>query len=335
MNKHGATKTPWYKDWPLLAAERVARQVYWSSPRLRSLARRWQARRQPAPQVADRRQFKDYLRNIGVVDGALVMAHTSIAGVCLTEEADSSGKSVNSLLVARQVLDDLLELLGPSGTLVIPAHAIYQGEEESARLQNSKTPVKYDPAATPCAVGLINELFWRRKGVLRSLHPYNSVAACGPLANELLRDNLNDSKPLPHGVHSAYYRFCQKNGMVIGIGIPLGRFLTLLYTAAETLDERWPLPGFFAERQYVVRVEGQDKLYTVRQQSSEYAMYCMCSRKFHRDLLAEDILHQSTVGTLRVDWARSADVLEYLLARNRTSSYPYYWPWLIRKPTHV
>ena len=42
---------------------------------------------------------------------------------------------------------------------------------------------------TPSAVGLVNELFRRQPGVQRSLHPYNTLAARGPLAAELLRQS--------------------------------------------------------------------------------------------------------------------------------------------------
>lgn len=328
-----ARKTPWWKDWPLLAAERIARQVYWNSPALRRWVKRVRANRPPRPQVADREALKRHLKEIGVTEGALVMAHTAVTGLCLTSGPAPVLPRANVLATANQLVDDLLELVGPSGTLVMPTHAAYQNEETFVAPAANSPPIRYDPATTPCGVGLANEVFWRRKGSQRSLHPYNMVAARGPLAAELLRDNLNDSKPLPHGIHSAYYRFCQRNGLVVSVGVSLARSMTLIHVAEETRDQQWPIKDFFMERQYVVNVDGRDKTYVVREHRPEYAMFCICERKLMRDLVGEGILHEGTVGTVQVGWAHSAEVVAYILDRNRTSPYPYYWPWLMRKPS--
>jgi aminoglycoside 3-N-acetyltransferase len=315
----------------LLAAERLARQVFWTSPRLRSWARRWQSAQKPAAQVAGREELKRHLRQIGVRDGALVMAHTSVTGLQLTELGRPDSPPERAVVVAAELVDDLLELVGPTGTLAMPSHAAHQWHNEYAWPVEGEPPQLYDPQRTPCGVGLANELFWRRKSVLRSLHPHNSLAATGPLAAELLHNNLNEHKPLPHGVYSGYYRFCQMNGLVISIGVPLGRYLTLIHVAEEVRDGRWPISDFFADRPYVVRIDGEDRPFVVRQHRLEYGMYCLCMRKLHRDLLAAGILHEGTVGSVRVDWARAREVFDYMMSRNARTPYPYYWPWLVRR----
>ena len=330
MSETSAKKTPFWIDTLLLAAELAARNVYWRMPRLRAWVKRRQAGRRRTPQTADREELKKHLRSIGVTEGALVMAHTSTSGLSLTERSASAGKPANSLLVARQLLDDLLELVGESGTLVMPTHALYQSENQGVRGEDPARSVVYDPTSTPCGVGLANELFWRRKGVQRSLHPYNTLAACGPLATELLHDNLNDAKPLAHGVHSAYYRFCLHDGLIISVGVPLGRYMTLVHTAEDVRDRGWQVPGFFEEKRYLVRAEGREKEWTVRQSRPAYGMFCLCMRKFIRDLLREGILHEGAVGSVRVDWAHAREVFEFLMQRNRLSPYPYYGSWLVK-----
>ncbi len=268
---------------------------------------------------------------MGVRKGALVMAHTSVSGLRLTEGANPENACSHGALVAKQLVDDLLELVGEEGSLVMPTHARYQSEDEYGLHADPEHVIRYDPAKTPSAVGLANELFWRRKGVQRSLHPYNMLAACGPMAAELLRDNLNRSKPLPHGIHSGYYRFCQNGGLVISIGVPLGPYLTLIHVAEEVRDEAWPIKNFFEEKRYLVRVNGCDETHVVRQHRLEYSMFCLCMRKVARDLAGAGILHEATVGTVRVGWADSRRVFEYFMSRNQNSTYPYYWPWLARK----
>lgn len=330
MSETSAKKTPFWIDALLLAVELAARQVYWRLPRLRAWVKRRRAGRRRTPQTADREELKKHLRSIGVTEGTLVMAHTSTSGLSLTERSVSARKPTNSLLVARQLLDDLLELVGESGTLVMPTHALYQHDNQGVRSEDLARPVVYDPTSTPCGVGLANELFWRRKGVQRSLHPYNTLAACGPLATELLHDNLNDAKPLAHGVHSAYYRFCLHDGLIISVGVPLGRYMTLVHTAEDVRDREWQVPGFFEEKRYLVRAEGREKEWTVRQSRPVYRMFSLCMRKFIRDLLREGILHEGAVGSVRVDWAHAREVFEFLMQRNRLSPYPYYGSWLVK-----
>lgn len=324
-------KTPPWKDWLLLAGELAARQIYWRSPRLRAWVKRRRSHRRHPLQIADREKLKEYLRSIGVVEGALVMAHTSTAGLKITTQApgpsaaegDRGSSTTNPLQVTRHLLDDLQELVGESGTLVMPTNAAYQSQNEYCGPADG-TLQRYDPTSTPCAVGLANELFWRSPGTQRSLHPYNMLAARGPLAAELLHDNLNEHKPLPHGIYSGYYRFCQKNGLVISIGVPLGLYMTLIHTAEDVRDQEWPVPGFFEEKRYLVRVESETKEWTVRQRRIVYGKFCFCIRKFVRDLLREGILHEGVVGSVRVDWARARDVFDFLMHRNRLSPYPYY-----------
>lgn len=314
----------------MLAGERLSRQVYWSVPWLRSAAKRWRAGRQPPAQRVVRTDLKTYLREIGLVDGALVMAHTSVSGLVLSDSDDSqTGRGL--VAAAAQLVDDLLELVGPSGTLVMPSHAVYQSKNEDAEPPEETRPQRYDPRRTPCDVGLANELFWRRPGVLRSHHPRNTLAACGPCASELMQDNLNDRKPLAHGVDSGYYRFCQKNGLVVSVGIPLGRYMTLVHVAEDVRDEQWRVRDFFVDRKYLVRIGEEDRLCVVRMVRPEYSKFCLCMRKVVRDLLVEGILHEGSCQGVRVDWARADEVLDYMMRRNRRSSYPYFLTSLVWK----
>jgi len=329
-SKKQTKKTPAWKDALLLAAELSAKQLYWRLPWTKALAKRFAVRSAPTVQTADRKEFKQHLRQIGVVDGALVMVHTSIFGLTFTEGPEAQRNAPNLISTASRLVDDLMELAGPTGTLVMPTHAIYQTEDNYGLDADPSNPTKYNPATTPCGVGLANELFRRRKGVKRSLYPYNMVAVHGPLADELLKDNLNDSKPLPHGIYSPYYRFCQRNGLVVSIGVPLGQCITLVHTAEDVRDEQWSIKDFFEEKRYIVRIDGCDRMVIVRHQRPEYTMFCRCRHKCIRDLVGEGIIHEGMVGTVRVDWAHSREVFDYLMSRNRHRPYPFYCTWLVR-----
>jgi len=306
--------------------EWTARQIYWRSPWLRGWIKRAKTRSQPTTQVADKADLIAYLKSIGVNAGSLVMAHTSVSGLSLDPTATTTVSLQNSLRVAQELVNLLKELVGSEGTLVMPTHPLYKAHSTSQQLEG---PPVYNPLSTPCGVGLANEIFWRQAGTQRSIFPHNTLAACGPLAAELLRDNLHDKKPLPHGEDSGYYRFCQRNGLLISVGIPLASCFTLVHVAEESRDGDWPVKDFFEEREYLIRSHGVDRPVTIRKTRSDFMKFSFCLRKLHRDLLRAGILHEGTVGTMRVDWASSAEIIQFISQRNRSSTYPYFGTFMV------
>jgi hypothetical protein len=156
------------------------------------------------------------------------------------------------------------------------------------------------------------------------------LAARGPLADELLRDNLNERKPSPHGVDSGYYRFCQRNGLVVSIGVPLRDCLTLARVVEEVRSD-WPIKDFFSEHRYRVVQDGTAKEWAVRLTRDNYDKFCHCGKKMGRDLKTEGVIHEGNVGTVRVDWARAGEIYEFFRRKSANQPYPYYGLWLVRK----
>ncbi|HEX7002602.1 MAG TPA: AAC(3) family N-acetyltransferase [Trueperaceae bacterium] len=139
------------------------------------------------------------LRNAGLESGQTVLVHSSLS---------SLGWVVGGPVA---VIEALLIVLGPSGTLAMPSH---NGENCDPSLwQNPPVPREwwqtiresmppFDPEKTPTrGVGVIAEAFRSWPGVKRSVHPTVSFAALGPrasliTANHDLEDALGDGSPL-------------------------------------------------------------------------------------------------------------------------------------------
>jgi aminoglycoside 3-N-acetyltransferase len=140
------------------------------------------------------------LERLGVRRGGVLMVHASLSGSGLAPAA---------------VCDTLLDVLGPDGTLVVPAftpensdssrayrdHTAGMTEAEKAVFRASMPP--FEPDATPCSptVGALAEHVRTTPGAVRSLHPQTSFAALGPRAAELLADHdphchLGERSPL-------------------------------------------------------------------------------------------------------------------------------------------
>jgi len=311
-------------DAVLMALEIIARQTYFRFP---ALVERFSApRSRPAgpPQQATLGELRDVLDRLGVRPGALAMVHTSVRGASLVDDKAGGRNLISPAGVAAGLLSLLLDLVGDTGTLVMPTHPAYQdGRRHLSGGEESDSLVRYDPLKTPCHVGLTNELFRRLPGAQRSMHPLQSVSARGPQASELLQNNLNDSRPLPHGVDSAYYRICQKRGLVVSIGVPLLEYFTLIHTAEDVRDSEWPIRDFFRERRFRVRSGPDEAEWVVRERRPLFAR-SYCEGQLHRDFLREGILHEGKAGSLRVDFARANEVFEYLMWRNKGNTYPYF-----------
>lgn len=99
------------------------------------------------------------LRSAGARPGDALMLHSHLPAFGLADPAE---------LVAAA-----LDLLGPSGTLVMPAFTLSFG----------RTRV-FDRERTPSETGVLTERFRLRPGTRRSLHPFHSICAAGGRAGE-------------------------------------------------------------------------------------------------------------------------------------------------------
>jgi aminoglycoside 3-N-acetyltransferase len=129
----------------------------------------------------------------------------------------SIGEVVNG---ADTVLDAFIEYMRP-GLLIFPTHTWAQ--------MNDKYSV-FDPLTEPSCVGILSNLFLKRPGVLRSLHPTHSVAALGKdAASYVAGEELLDT-PCPR--RGCWGKLCDRNAKVLFLGCSL-RNNTFLHGVEE------------------------------------------------------------------------------------------------------
>lgn len=155
----------------------------------------------PIPEsYATRPTLSSQLRALGLAAGDVVLMHSSMR---------SLGWVVGG---AETVIEALLDVLGPDGTLAVPTHT----SDNSDPAEWSRPPVPaawwgtiretmpgFDRARTPAspAMGRLAELVRTWPGAVRSGHPQVSFAAVGAHADEIvaghrLDDALGESSPL-------------------------------------------------------------------------------------------------------------------------------------------
>ena len=154
------------------------------------------------------------LSALGVTPGMTLLVHSSLSALGWV-----NGGPVAVILALENVL-------GPEGTLVMPAHS--GGLSDPAGWENPPVPEAwwdvirqtmpaYDPDLTPSrGMGVIPECFRNQKGVRRSSHPHFSFAAWGADAAAITREHtlefgLGDRSPLA--------RIYDRDGWVLLLGV--------------------------------------------------------------------------------------------------------------------
>lgn len=141
-----------------------------------------------------KRNIYDILSRRGVRPGDSILVHSSLRSIGLIEGGPDA------------LIDGLMEVVGPAGTLLMPAF-------------NYTRPLPspyFDPRTTPSRAGALTEIFRNRPGTQRSLHPTHSVAAQGKRAEEFLADH---HKNLAFGIGSPIDRLSREGGYVLLIGV--------------------------------------------------------------------------------------------------------------------
>jgi aminoglycoside N3'-acetyltransferase len=105
-----------------------------------------------------------------------------------------------------EVLSLILDMLGPTGTLAMPAFPLVQ---DPARVLD----IDYAPSST----GLLTEIFRRQRGVRRSIHLTSSVCALGPAAEFLVQDHHRDV--FAWGLKTPYCRLKEVDARAVCLGL--------------------------------------------------------------------------------------------------------------------
>jgi aminoglycoside N3'-acetyltransferase len=125
-----------------------------------------------------------------------------------------------------EMIELLGDLLGPHGTLAMPAFPIDQNPDRVFLVDRA-----------PVYTGLLCEVFRRNPGTRRSIHLSSSVCAVGPNADYLLKDH--HLTLMPWGSDSPFCRLAELDARMLGIGAGFN-FMTPLHAAECLLFDEIP-----------------------------------------------------------------------------------------------
>lgn len=185
-------------------------------------SRRRAAARATMPRVS-REQLLASLRAAGICEGDTLFVHSSLSKI-----GDVEGG-------ADTVVSTLLEAVGPSGNVVMPAYT--SADEYVAMLERGEL---LDLRTQRSLTGKITEALRMHPGTLRSSHPFSSSIAYGPQAQYITGDHGSASS-ICHE-NSPLARVLELDGKLVGLGTNVGTIS--MYHLAEDLWDGFPFQTY-------------------------------------------------------------------------------------------
>lgn len=167
--------------------------------------------------------LKEQLREMGLRQTDALMLHSSMKAIGEVEGG------------ADTVLDAFMEFLS-GGLFMTPAHTWAQMNESHSC---------FDPETEPACVGIIPNLFLKRPGVVRSLHPTHSIAAFGSAAAEYVRGEENCTTPCTPGGCWDRLKDIQAKILLAGVTHIRNTFIHSIEEVLEVPERFTPQPSAF------------------------------------------------------------------------------------------
>jgi aminoglycoside 3-N-acetyltransferase len=159
--------------------------------------------------------------SLGLQRDTIVMVHSSLSRIGWTQGGPAT------------VIAALLEVLGPRGTLVMPA--------ESPQLADPNSEAVFDPLTTATTMGAIPETFRSYPGTLRSNHPLGSVCANGYFAQEI---TAHHAVELYEGRGTPFEKLYELDAWTLLLGVGFNRCTSLHYAESLTPNRRTMMSRF-------------------------------------------------------------------------------------------
>lgn len=237
--------------------ESFARRVINISPKIKNRIKK-QVKREVISEKKDfdENKWEFYCSKVRAVvnNGDILLIHSSMDGL-------------NSIGVdTSRVLDFFLSFLEMGCTVVLPTYAASSTRVTDGRLKT------YDPLKSPCWTGMLPNYFIRTPGVIRTVFPYNSLAAVGPCAEDMMHDN--EQQMYVYGDHSAWKYCVDHHAKLLFIGTTSNNANTIQsHMIPDIMGDKWPIKDWYQEVICPVRVNGDIYEKVFFMQKSEWVKY--------------------------------------------------------------
>lgn len=238
------------------------------------------------------------LYDIGINHGEIMIVHSSMKQLARTN------------LKASSICSKLLDFIGDSGTLAMPAYPIYS---------KSNGLRKYDTRSARIWTGELPRSLLHHPMCKRSRHPVNTLSAVGPHAPHMFLQNIKDHHPLPCGANSSW-KFCyDNNAWCVFLGVDSAHSATMIHVAEDCFLDRLPNHWYQYISYNIFDGQNSEKI-IVRERDPKWAKK-YAERSFKYALLQSSVLKKLDIDGLSLEVCRSQDLVDFILSKPRL--YPY------------
>lgn len=240
---------------------------------------------------------------MGMKDGSLVCIHSSMM------------QFYNYKGTAVELIEGILNVIGPTGTLMMPAFPIIPSDID---------PQSYvfNPETDKTGAGFLAETFRKYPGVKRSFNARASVCALGPLSDYLLNEHhlgvdCWDEK-------SPWYKLCLNNGLVFSFGLPRSYMGTWFHCIESSLKDQYPYWAQFFHHKKTFKYQVNGVIETYENLSSD--VYRRTKKKIIMRHFNADDWQIAHISNLEIKVFYTGHLFQKLLDMAKKGITPYYCP---------
>lgn len=251
----------------------------------------------------DGRRLQAALRRLGIQETDTLLVHSNF-------EPDSGFQGTPADLVSAFV-----GAVGEKGNLLMVSIPFRGSAYDYLALDKT-----FDVRKTISMMGLVTEMFRRRPGTVRSLHPTHPVLACGRDAETLTEGH--ERCPYPCGAGSPFDKFLAAKGKILFFDVGFGS-ITFFHYVEDVLKAQLPFP-VYAERLFQAKVIDRSG---AGQVVSTYAFNKDVPRDADRleaEMSTRGLIRKARVGNSTMLLVDAADVVSCMSSMVAAGHYPYH-----------
>jgi len=242
------------------------------------------------------------IRTVGISAGDIVSLQASLGRMGLPRGVPRDLNAISNF-----VIDAFLDVLGPTGTLIVPTYTYSIGRGET-----------FEVETTPSAIGEFSEIFRRRPGVTRSRDPMMSTAGIGRKARPILRDLSREC----YGRGSVFDNLTRANAVICTLGLGIW-WATYCHYIEAVARAPFRFKKVFSG---VIREGGEERCEDWIYFAAPYIENCESnSLALEAEARRAGILRIAPIGRAEIMAARTSDLLSVGLAGLKRD------PWLTAK----